>query len=286
MIEGFFRADLHCHSTCSDGTLSPVEIIELALKNNLQGLSITDHDTISAYPVALAASLKTSLNLISGIEFSAMHRNTSVHILAYSFSPESQIIKDFCSKHQNRRIQRNREILSLLALSKMPLTEKEVDCSELPPTEHIIGRPHIASAMVKKGYVSTMQEAFNLYIGEGKPCYSAGSYFSVEETIDLIHQARGLAIIAHPHLVENSRVLQDLLTMPFDGIEGYYGRFNKEQCARWVKIGEKKGWLITGGSDFHGTIKPTLQLGNSWVNENTFRVLQNHFLANQEKIKS
>lgn len=107
-----------------------------------------------------------------------------------------------------------------------------------------------------------------------------GGAFSVEETLDIIHKANGLAIIAHPHLIDNSKVLIDLLSMDFDGIEGYYARFPPQAHERWVKIGKRKGWIITGGSDYHGDIKPHLPLGSSWVGEETFSVLRKHFENN------
>ncbi len=278
MIE--FRADLHCHTSCSDGTTSPQEIIKLACEKGLSGLSITDHDTIEAYKTAIPAAKDLGLPLISGVEFSAIHRQTSVHILAYSFSLGSSLLQEFCLKHSQQRTERNQKILALLSSHRMPLTEAEIQ-DYLPTSPKIIGRPHIAFAMLKRGYVSSIQEAFSKYIGEGGPCYAMGHYFSVEETIELIHQTKGLAVIAHPHLIENPTIMQDLLHMNFDGIEGYYGRFIASQQERWVKIGKKKGWLITGGSDFHGEMKPNLSLGSSWVNEETFNILQNRFKQNE-----
>jgi predicted metal-dependent phosphoesterase TrpH len=271
-----FRADLHCHTTCSDGTVTPEEIIQVALDKRLQGLSITDHDTIEAYRTAFPIAQAKGLKLISGVELSATHRQTSVHVLAYSFALSSPLIRSFCQRHHQRRQERNQRILDLLTQHGMPLTAEDLSASP-----HSIGRPHIALAMQKKGYVSTMQQAFHDYIGEGKPCYARGEAVSVEETLDIIHRARGLAVIAHPHLIENVGIVKDLLEMNFDGIEGYYGRFLPSEHERWLKIGARKGWVITGGSDFHGSIKPMLPLGCSWVNEETFKVLQCHFQENQ-----
>lgn len=274
-----FRADLHCHTTCSDGTITPSDIIQLACDLNLKGLSITDHDTIAAYQEACPVAEAKNLPLISGIELSAVHRETSVHILAYSFSLQSTTIQKICQRHQERRELRYQKILDLLAAKGLPLSLK--DLSFLPST-HSLGRPHIAAAMVKKGYVLTIQQAFHEYLGEGKPCYVPGDTFSVEETLDIIHQANGLAVIAHPHLIEKVGIVKDLLDMPFDGIEGYYARFPAPVHERWLKIGARKEWLITGGSDFHGSIKPKLPLGSSWVNLETFTILQHHFQSNQK----
>lgn len=271
-----FRADLHCHTTCSDGTATPQEIIEMACQKGLHGLSITDHDTIEAYKEAIPFAKSKGLPLISGVEFSAVHKETSVHILAYSFPLHSSLILDFCNKHHQRRLLRNQAILDRLKVNGMPLTLEEVHPKALK-SQVSMGRPHIALAMLKKGYVTTIQQAFHDYIGEGKSCYEPGQAFSVEETLDVIHRAKGLAVIAHPHLVENIGIIRDLLTMPFDGIEGYYARFPKSKQERWVKIGQHRGWIVTGGSDFHGAIKPTLPLCSSWVGEETFNILHEHF---------
>ena len=273
-----FRADLHCHSNCSDGNLTPQQLIHLACEKNLNGLSITDHDTIDAYLDAIPEAKNKQLSMISGVELSCFNRQTSVHILGYSFNLNSAIMNQFCKSHKKRREIRLEAMLDKLQAIKRPLTINEVmetSNSSTPP--HSIGRPHIAQAMIKKGYVSSIKEAFQLYLGEGKSCYVAGEMFTVEETIDVIHQSGGLAVIAHPHLISDPKILQELLQMDFDGIEGYYARFPQPAHERWLKIGAKKGWIITGGSDFHGTIKPTIDLGSSWVNEETFSILFQHF---------
>lgn len=142
-----FRADLHCHSTCSDGTLTPTEIIQLASQLNLQGLSITDHDTIAAYQEAFPVALTKGLPLISGLELSATHRQTSVHILAYSFPLNSSVIEEFCQRHSERRNLRYQKILELLASHDMPLS---LDDLTLPSSTHSLGRPHIASPWLKR----------------------------------------------------------------------------------------------------------------------------------------
>lgn len=271
-----FRADLHCHSTCSDGTLTPEEIVEKAASIGLSGLSITDHDTIEAYQQAIPKAKQLGIELIPGVEFSAVHEGVSVHILAYAFSTDNPTIKNFCQRHYQRRINRNREILKLLTKHGMPLSEEELQ--EMVPmhAKGTLGRPHIALAMVTKGYIQSIQDAFNKHLGEGKNCYAPGEPFSVEETLKIIHEAGGLAVIAHPHLIDHPATLKKLLEMDFDGIECYYARFPKDSHARWLKIAQHRKWLITGGSDFHGSIKPNIPLGASWVNEEAFRLLQNH----------
>lgn len=274
-----FRADLHCHSTCSDGTLTPNELISLAKIIGLNALSITDHDTIEAYSAAIPLCHELGIELLTGVEFSATHDDISVHILGYGFDLDNSDIAALCKKHAERRYHRNQAILNLLAKHGMPITEGELAAASGHDVEniqhHTIGRPHIAMAMVKKGYVENVQAAFKKYLIEGKLCYAQGMTFSVEETIDVIHRAKGLAVIAHPHLLKSSKLLKRLLEMEFDGIECYYGNFPLKDHKRWLKIAANKGWLITGGSDFHGEIKPHSPLGCSWIDETLFRNLLN-----------
>jgi predicted metal-dependent phosphoesterase TrpH len=273
-----FRADLHCHSTCSDGSLSPLEIVHLAKKKGLRGLSITDHDTTEAYVTGIVPLCKElGIELLTGVEFSAMHEDQSVHILGYGYQLHDPHIDALCAKHAARRKERNKAILELLGKHKMPISEEDL-IAALPEDDaksvRTIGRPHIALAMVKKGYVGSIQEAFKKYIGEDRSCYAHGTALSIQETIDAIHSAKGAAIIAHPHLLPNGKLLKILLEMPFDGIECYYGTFPAKDHKRWIKIAQHRQWLITGGSDFHGTIKPNIELGCSWIDEPTFNTLR------------
>lgn len=273
-----FRADLHCHTTCSDGSLSPTEIVLLAKQIGLSGLSITDHDSVNAYPTATPLCLELGIQLLTGAEFSTVLNGVSVHVLGYGFQTDHPEIQKLCAKHAERRYNRNLAILNLLTKYSMPVSEEELaeacSCSSKDFLHRAVGRPHIALAMVKKGYVDTVQNAFKKYLAEGKTCYAQGAAFSVEETIDVIHKAKGLAVIAHPHLLKNNQILRQLLEMNFDGIECYYGNFHPKDHKRWLKISEKKGWLVTGGSDFHGDIKPHISLGCSWVEEKFFQAIK------------
>lgn len=273
-----FRADLHCHTTCSDGSFTPEEVLILAKERELGGISITDHDNIDAYPAAVIAAQNLGLELISGVELSAMHRGVSVHILAYGFSLHSMAIQSFCTRHQARRSQRMKDLLLLLNKHGMSIEEEDLYASR--SSLRGIGRPHLAKALVNKGYVKSTQEAFNRFLGDGKPCYTPGQTFSVEETLSIIKQANGLAIIAHPHLIKQQKIVNDLLAMPFDGLEGYYAQFPLAQNSRWLEVAKQKNWLVLGGSDFHGEAKPTLKLGSSWTPESTFRAVQQLFLEN------
>jgi predicted metal-dependent phosphoesterase TrpH len=266
-----FRADLHCHTLFSDGSMTPEELLHHAKEAGLAGISITDHDNIEAYAEAYAIAKRLGLLLGNGVEFSSLFQNLSVHILGYDFDLDSSSIQKLCQRHQQRRIKRNKKILEKLGRLGMWIFEEEL----LAIKGHTVGRPHIALLMIKKGYVSTLKEAFNLYIGDGKPCFDPGESISAEETISVIHQGGGKAFIAHPHLLENARKVKELLKLPFDGIECYYANLPQEREKRWIRIAKEKGWLISGGSDFHGTAKEYIQLGCSWVDEEAFhRIFQ------------
>lgn len=263
-------ADLHCHSTSSDGSYSPQELIRLAHEKGLKGLSITDHDTLHAYE-SIGGDLP--LQLLPGVEFSCEHQGKSVHILGYGFSLKASPLIEFTAMHAKRRKERNQAIIEKLVAKGFKMNLEEVEALG----GHVIGRPHIAYLMQKKGYVNSIQEAFKQYIGDGKSCFATGKTYSVEETIERIHLANGLAVIAHPHLIDSSELLQVLLKMPFDGIETRYALYPLQACQRWIKIANRKGWFETGGSDFHGMMKPQIPLGASGVSSLQFQQLWDHY---------
>jgi len=276
------RADLHVHSHYSDGTATPKELMEEAKALGLGGLSITDHDSIAAYEEALALAKTYEMQVISGVEFSTLHEGESVHILGYSFSLQDPGILALCKRHKERRHKRNLQILANLEALGISL-----DRAQFSDIEKTWGRPHIAEALIQKGVVSSIQEAFDIYLAEGKKAYDPGESISAEETIAVIHQAGGFAILAHPHLIKKQRLVKSLLRLDFDGLEGYYARLPKKQEARWLALATERGWLITGGSDYHGTIKPYSKLGSSWVDEETFQLLYQRFCkSNPDQVRS
>lgn len=266
-----FRADIHCHTNCSDGTDEPRVLLRLAKQVGLQGLSITDHDTLDAYTPELFADAETlGIRLLTGIEVSSELDQTSVHILGYGYDLESQSLKEFLILMQSRRRERNLAILQKLAARGMHITEEELKTFAIHRT---IGRPHIAQLMIQKGYVQTMRDAFDRYLGEGALCYAPGIKFSPREAIDQIHKAKGKAVLAHPHFYKKGSFLRKVLDLPLDGIECYYSRVPKQLERPWLKMAQERNLIATGGSDYHGYLKPHISLGCSWVNEHTFNQL-------------
>lgn len=266
-----FRLDLHTHTTCSDGVLTPKQLLEKAKDIGLSGISITDHDTLAAYTEeTFAVAKKRGLILLIGVELSTFFEQKSVHILGYLISLHDKKLQALLTRLQNRRINRNKKILEKLARLAIVVREEEV--LELGPL-HSIGRPHIAQIMVKKRYVSSIEKAFKKYLGEGCPCYDAGDMVEAKEAIDVIHHAGGKAFLAHPHLLKKRRLVQKLLTLPFDGIEGHYGNFHKHEDNRWIALAKEHNLLVSGGSDFHGHDNVHARLGSSWITTEDYEAL-------------
>lgn len=268
-----FRADLHCHTNCSDGSETPLKVLQLAKQAGLQGLSITDHDTLDAYtPEIFAEAEKLGLLLLNGVEISSELEGISLHILGYGFSIHNPSLKKFLILMQKRREERNRNILKKLEQLKMFISEEELKAFA---TRRTIGRPHIAQLMLKKGYVNTLRDAFDIYLKDGGLCYAPGIKFTPLDVIQEIHKAKGKAVLAHPHFLRKGAFLRKILDLPFDGIECYYSKLDKALEVPWLKLAKQRGLLATGGSDFHGEFKPHIPIGCSWVCEHLFHQLQN-----------
>lgn len=283
MIDSTWRADLHCHSTCSDGVLSVSELIASAKANGLNGLSITDHDTIQAH-LNSTYPAPQDFYLLAGIEFSTTFEGHSIHLLGYSYNLQAPGIHELCKRHTTRREQRNLQILKKLEAKNIHITTEDLAEFASKDFQRTIGRPHIAMAMAKKGYVSSIKEAFDQYLGDNSACFVKGEVITTQETIDVLHQAGAFTVIAHPHLVSPSGLVDKLLKLDIDGIEAYYGNFYPHQHERWLKMAKKNNLLITGGSDFHGGEKTANPLGCSWVPKETFSILWNRYKENNPSL--
>lgn len=269
--------DLHCHSTYSDGSLTPIELLALAKKEGLEAIAITDHDTFEGFFEAAKASADYSVEVISGIEISTEHKKESIHVLGLAFDPSNEKLLQFCLAQRERRIKRNRAIIQKISEAGMPLTEDDIMTSTAVGTTY--GRVHIATAMWKKGYVKDIAQAFQRYIGDSKPCYVSAGHCSVEEAIAVIHEAKGKAVLAHPHLIQRKSVLRAMLQLPFDGLEAIYSRFSEADNKPWIALAKDKGLFITGGSDFHGEAKPYTRLGCAKTPHEVFLQLKSHFCS-------
>jgi predicted metal-dependent phosphoesterase TrpH len=266
------KYDLHVHSNYSDGTDSPLVLFDKIKEIDFQGLSITDHDTIDAYSEELFAYAKQiGIDLVPGVEFSSHYEGVGVHILGYFFDWKHQALREFCKQHYERRKKRNECILKLLKRHGMDISMEELYQGE----EKSVGRPHIAKILVEKGYAESITDVFHHWIGDGKPCFERGVVFSIQKTIEVIHKAKGKAVLAHPILLKKHSLIRKILKeAPFDGLEGYYARFSEKQNQEMVKIGDRERLIITGGSDYHGENKPLSKLGSAYTQQEVVRRLK------------
>lgn len=264
-----FRADLHTHTTCSDGILTPEQLIKEAKKQGLSGLSITDHDTLSAYETAFPIAEQENILLGTGIEISSWMKDTSIHILGYAIDIRSEALQALCTQNKQERSIRNKKIINILGKKNMPIDEEKL--IQLESLGVTVGRPHIAKLLVDAGYVSSIKEAFNRYLADGACCYVQRELPSPAKAIEVIHEAGGKAFIAHPHLIKNKKFLLSLLEEPFDGIECYWGLSSPTQEKYLLNIASSRHLLISGGSDYHGYSHT--HLGSSWVDALSFSAI-------------
>lgn len=264
------KIDLHIHSTASDGTLSPIEILRLAHQLNLGAIAITDHDTMAGVKDALAQGIPPSLKFLTGVEISVLPPPSfsylgSFHFLGYSIDPDNTLLKHTCSELQQARKNRNPRILKILNELGFNITLTQV---QKEAGECQLGRPHIAQVMLKKGYVRSINEAFDRYLSQGKPAYVDKYRLDCAKAIEIILDAGGVPVLAHPFLVQtqNDKILEDLvitlMEMGLQGLEVYYPEHSPEKTAHYAKIANRRRLLMTGGTDFHGSLKPEIQMGS------------------------
>jgi len=262
--------DLHIHSTASDGSLSPLEILSLAKDLNLGAIAITDHDTIDGVKDAISCGIPPSLKFLTGVEISAepppsFPFSGSLHILGYAIDLNDTFLSQTLSVLQESRRNRNPRILELLSNLGIELTLDELrneagDCQ--------LGRPHIAQLMVAKGFVKSVNEAFKKYLGNDKPAYVDKYRIDCDRAIQIITNAGGIPVLAHPYLIpmKNEKMLEALIVtlkeMGLKGIESYYPEHPPGLIARYNEMADRYNLLTTGGTDFHGSIKPEIKMGS------------------------
>lgn len=252
------KIDLHTHTTCSDGVLSPADLVKKAKEIGLSALAITDHDTTAAWTQASHAAVLLDMELVSGVEISTKHQGMTVHILGYLFDPAHEGLQASLQRYIEARNRRNPLILEKLEEMGFPLTMEEVRAFS---GGTVVNRPHFAEAMIDRGYVKSRQEAFERFLGDHAPAYVPKEVYSVKQAVDMLHAAGGVAVIAHPdqfrnnNLTQTLHVLQWLAELGVDGIEAYHGECKPDNALQYARLAEELGLFVTGGSDYHGDTK-------------------------------
>lgn len=255
--------DLHTHTTHSDGSATPGELIALANENRARAVAITDHDTVSAIGVARAAANRVGIEFVPGIEISAEYSPGTMHILGYYIDDGSDALALKLDELQQARERRNPQIASRLQSLGFDINYDEV--VEVAGNQ-VVGRPHFARLMIEKGYVASVQEAFDRFLKKGADAYVEKARLSPRESIELIHQAGGVAVLAHPYQLKLSSyedvdlLVGELADLGLDGIEAVYSRHSPSERAAYSEIALRHRLLITGGSDYHGSYKPDINI--------------------------
>jgi predicted metal-dependent phosphoesterase TrpH len=246
------RCDLHTHTTKSDGLYSPRELVYLLYSKGIKIFSITDHDSVEALAEAQEEALKLNMELIPGIELSAEYKGEEVHVLGYFVDTGSKYLLDYLETFRKARKERFLKMVEKLKGLGIEITP---DMSKFEENK-AIGRPHLARELVEKGFVSSMEEAFEKYLGDSGPAYVGKFKISIEEAIDIIHKSGGIAVLAHPGLINRmDEVINLSILKGIDGIEVFHPKNPYYIEDKLKEIAFKNGLMITGGTDFHGDLE-------------------------------
>lgn len=252
-------ADLHLHTFYSDGTFSPEEVVCRAQRIGHSALALTDHDTVEGCERMAAACAAAQIEFIPGTELTAEHQHVELHILAYYVDVENQRFLTQIARFQGVRQDRIREMAARLNEINVPLNAEDVfalaNC-------RAPGRPHVARALVKAGLCTSLDEAFERYLKKNRPAWVPKAKMSAVEAVELIHQAGGLAVMAHPGLNKSDEMIPDLVAAGLDGIECFHTKHSTATSEHYLEIADRYHLLVTGGSDCHGKSKGKPLIGS------------------------
>jgi predicted metal-dependent phosphoesterase TrpH len=268
--------DLHMHSTFSDGTFTPTELVERAYKNNVKVMSITDHDNVDGLSEGRKAAEKLGITFIDGIEISANFNGKDVHILGYFLNLEDVEFTKWLKELQDKRYNRILKMIEKLKKIGIDITiEETVEES----TGNVVGRPHIAKLIIKKGFATTMDEVFDKYLGDGKVAYIPKIGVDAVEVVKKLKKNGAIVSLAHPHLISYPddtviNIIDLLKENGLDGLELYYPNIDIFKKNKFMKIAKKRKLIITGGSDFHGLNRVGIDIGNGNIPLEVYEILK------------
>lgn len=268
--------DLHSHSTASDGTFAPADVVRLAKDRGLSGMALTDHDTIGGIAEAQAEAARLGIDFLPGIEISAEYPHPgTMHILGYGVDPNSATLRELTTQLLEGRDNRNPKIIEKLQSLGVAITMEEVELeaktaeAEKEGKKKPIGRPHIAAILLRKGYVSSIKQAFDKYLAPGGLAYFDKERLTPKQALSMIRESGGLPVLAHPvqlritNDAELERAIKDLIDLGLAGLEVIHSDHDDVLVEKYGKLADRYGLLKTGGSDFHGTNKKDIDLGTA-----------------------
>ena len=277
-------ADLHIHTEYSDGKDKPAEIIAKSVQIGLKSISITDHDSVEAYSSAVPEAARCGIDLLAGVELSTDYEGQDIHILAYCLDPLNTLVQEYLKTFRSDRLKRAKKILA-----KLQQLNINIGYEKLQKYEDIgaMGRPHVAQAMLDGGYVGSIAEAFELYIGVGKPAYVPRLKYSPGDMVKLIRKLGGVPVLAHPGISCGDDLIKLLLADGLQGLEVYHPEHTEVMKKHYFQICQRFSLIETGGSDYHGAdSKWHGQLGQITVPYTVVQRLRDLAAANIKELNS
>lgn len=266
------KIDLHIHTTYSDGTYTPKEIIQAVRDLEFSTIAITDHDCIDGYLTAKKYARKYDIELIPAVEISSYYKDYDIHILAYFIDVHDKALSRMLSFVQKGRARRAQKMLDKLADFGIKIKMKQLYAEA--GNKNVISRPHIANAMFKNGFTKSYEEAYYKYIGNDCPAYVCKPTYTPGNIFQIVKEAGGISVLAHPCVIKNDFLIPELVELGLDGLEVFYPLHTIYQKNIYLELAHRYNLLVTGGSDFHGNNKKNNELGRVTLKEEYFDKLK------------
>lgn len=255
--------DLHLHTTASDGTASPAQTVQTARELGLTAIAVTDHDTVSGVNEALAHGAALGVEVVPGVEVSSDYRDNNIHVLGYFIDPASPALRAVADWVRVERAERNEKVVAMLAADGFAISMEELEAA-YPGA--LLGRPHIAEFLMRRGYVESVTDGFDRYLEVGRKYYLPTRRIPLSRAVTAIRDAGGLASLAHPlqyryPLPEVEELIDRAVHLGVDAMECYYSGYTPEETRWLLTQAERRGLGVSGGSDWHGTRKPYITMG-------------------------